>query len=215
MTMKTNLRHIFLLLVALCIEGHVNAQIRYDAISGIQIGTNEIDIESSIHTKDILKLHLAGDSYSAFFTIDFYHTFCYLSTINSTVYFYESDTSSYQDVRAYHIRLSANGEIYDSYTEPEDALEVLRKLHPVSYSFKNEAVKAKSAQGESSETHFGFIAQEVKEILPDDVNEDSDGNLSIRYNTFIPIAVNSVKALSDKISRNEERIAELEKSLMK
>ena len=170
--------------------------------------------DCSIYTKDIYKLHLAGDSYSAFFTIDFYHTFCYLSTINSTVYFYESDTSSYQDIRANSLKLSANGEIYDSYTEPEDALEVLRQLRPVSYTFKSKA-KADTSLRSGTDTHFGFIAQEVKEILPDDVNEDSDGNLSIRYNTFIPIAINSVKALSDKISRNEERLAELEKSLMK
>lgn len=212
--MKTIIRHISILLVMFCAGVQMHAQIHYDETYGIRIGSG-LGFVCSIYTKDIYKLHLAGDSYSAFFTIDFYHTFCYLSTINSTVYFYESDTSTYQDVRAYHIRLSANGEIYDSYTEPEDALEVLRRLRPVSYSFKNEAVKAKSTQGETPETHFGFIAQEVKEILPDDVNEDSDGNLSIRYNTFIPIAINSVKALSDKISRNEERLAELEKSLMK
>lgn len=213
--MKTILRYIASAVTAIFICLPVQAQIRYDEQTGIQIGDTEIDNDFSINMKDIYKMVFMGPENCSIFEIDCYHTFTYFTSYDMTIYFYESDTSSYQDVRAYDIRLRANGEIYDSYTEPEDALEVLRRLRPVSYSFKNEAVKAKSAQGETPETHFGFIAQEVKEILPDDVNEDSDGNLSIRYNTFIPIAVNSVKALSDKISRNEERIAELEKSLMK
>lgn len=211
--MKTITQYITIITV-MFISIPVNAQIRYDEQTGIQIGTTETDPDYSINTKDIRKLTFTGPENGSYFSIDFYHTFCYLSGINTTVYFYESDTSSYQDVRAYDIRQSANGEIYDSYTEPEDALEVLRQLRPVSYSFKNES-RSRSLKADSAATHFGFIAQEVKEVLPDDVNEDCEGNLSIRYSTFIPVAVNSIKALSDKASRNEERLAELEKSILK
>lgn len=211
--MKTIIQYITIAAV-LSVSLPAIAQLRYDRQTGIHIGTTETDPDYSINTKDIHKITMYGPGDGSYLSLDIYHTFSYIYGLGFNVYFYESDTSTYQDIRAYDIRQSANGEIYDSYTEPEDALEVLRQLRPVSYSFKNES-RSRSLKADSAATHFGFIAQEVREVLPDDVDEDCEGNLSIRYATFIPVAVNSIKALSDKASRNEKRLAELEKSILK
>lgn len=42
---------------------------------------------------------------------------------------------------------------------------------------------------------IGFIAQEVREILPDGVSEDREGYLSIGYSAIIPVLVEAVKEL--------------------
>ena len=46
---------------------------------------------------------------------------------------------------------------------------------------------------------FGFIAQEVKELFPELVEEGSDGILSINYIGLIPVLVEGIKDLQNKI----------------
>lgn len=41
--------------------------------------------------------------------------------------------------------------------------------------------------------HYGFVAQEVKEIFPELVYEDNEGNLAVDYQSFIPILFEIVK----------------------
>jgi len=56
---------------------------------------------------------------------------------------------------------------------------------------------------------LGFIAQEVKDILPEAVGEihnNGTKHLGITYNTFIPVIVKSVQDLSDKLDSLEERL---------
>ena len=44
---------------------------------------------------------------------------------------------------------------------------------------------------------IGFIAEEVREILPDLVSEDHDGYLSIGYTAIIPVFADAVKELNN------------------
>ncbi|MDN5329287.1 MAG: hypothetical protein PWP35_1074 [Bacteroidales bacterium] len=47
--------------------------------------------------------------------------------------------------------------------------------------------------------HYGFIAQEVKEIFPELVYEDNDGILGIDYVAFIPLLVEELKKQNEVI----------------
>lgn len=46
---------------------------------------------------------------------------------------------------------------------------------------------------------YGFIAQEVREVLPELVTENEEGLLSMNYNGIIPVLVNAVKTLAAQI----------------
>jgi hypothetical protein len=47
----------------------------------------------------------------------------------------------------------------------------------------------------NNEVHYGLIAQEIKELLPELVTEDDEGLLRIKYNEFIPIIIQYLKEL--------------------
>lgn len=49
-------------------------------------------------------------------------------------------------------------------------------------------------------THYGLIAQELKEIYPDLVSEGGDGFLSINYIEIIPLLISSIQELSSQLA---------------
>ena len=48
-------------------------------------------------------------------------------------------------------------------------------------------------------THYGLIAQELKEIYPDLVYENDNGYLSINYTELIPVLIQSIKELKAQV----------------
>jgi hypothetical protein len=51
--------------------------------------------------------------------------------------------------------------------------------------------------------HYGLIAQELKELYPDLVYEDDNGFLGVNYTGLIPVLVQSIQELNQKIERLE------------
>lgn len=74
----------------------------------------------------------------------------------------------------------------------ESAIDKLRSLRPVSYTFKPDSM-IYLKEGEEKRTHYGVIAQEMKEIFPDLVSEDGAGYLSVNYIELIPLLIQAVK----------------------
>ena len=60
-------------------------------------------------------------------------------------------------------------------------------------------------------THYGCIAQEVEEVLPEVVGEGPDGDKTVAYAEIVPVLIESIKAQQRQIELLEARIAELEK----
>ena len=59
---------------------------------------------------------------------------------------------------------------------------------------------------------YGLVAQQVREVLPDIVDEDASGYLSVNYQSVIPVLV---EALKEQQTQNEAlgaRVAELERT---
>jgi hypothetical protein len=81
----------------------------------------------------------------------------------------------------------------------------LKKLNPVNYKWicGNESC------------NLGFIAQEVREVLPSFVGENSDKTLGLYSDRFTPLTVKAVQELNDKLDAQEQRIAVLEDILKK
>lgn len=77
--------------------------------------------------------------------------------------------------------------------------DLARKLRPVSFRFKD-----------AEETHYGFIAQEVMESLPDTVTEGGNGYLTLAYLELIAPLYALVQEQEKRINQLEERLKALE-----
>jgi hypothetical protein len=73
--------------------------------------------------------------------------------------------------------------------------EVLQ-LRPVSFNWK---------EYNPTETQYGFIAQEVEAIIPEIVNEDSEGYKNIKH-AYVPILVNAIKELQKQIDQMKQHL---------
>ena len=71
--------------------------------------------------------------------------------------------------------------------------DLVARLNPVEYKFTSDAAGKK---------HYGFIAQEVQEVMPDAVKENKNGYLGLNYLEFIAPAI-------AMIQRQEKEITEL------
>jgi hypothetical protein len=85
----------------------------------------------------------------------------------------------------------------DNITTYTRGLSEVLQLRPVSFNWK---------QYNSSETQYGFIAQEVETIIPEIVNEDSEGYKNIK-NAYIPILVNAIKELQNQIDQIKQDLS--------
>jgi polyhydroxyalkanoate synthesis regulator phasin len=52
---------------------------------------------------------------------------------------------------------------------------------------------------------YGFIAQDVKELFPELVQADENGLLAINYTGLIPVLLEAIKDLQDKVEKLEQR----------
>ena len=88
------------------------------------------------------------------------------------------------------------------------ALDIIGRLNTKSYQYKS--------QPENAPYSFGFLAQEVKDILPGAVryNEKND-RYTLDYSAFGVLAVQAIKEQQETIVSLEERITALEEALLK
>ncbi len=121
---------------------------------------------------------------------------------------------------------SSDRELKENIREMSDtersALENLNLLTPVSYNYKERTDRIPELTEEAradmiahgvnpddytkgydnpvmKKTHFGLIAQELKEIYPELVYEQQDGYLGINYTELIPVLMQAIKELNNKV----------------
>ena len=87
--------------------------------------------------------------------------------------------------------------------EPLAATDKLMDMNPVSYAWKVDPDGPRS---------MGFIAQEMREIMPEAVStgDDEDAMMSMDYGRITPILVSALQDAHRKIEQLEQRIAEME-----
>jgi hypothetical protein len=108
--------------------------------------------------------------------------------------------------------------------EEASTLRNILSLRPISYNLKQRYVDAwedgKTRQipvyDETSDLfrnrHYGLIAQELQEIYPDLVYTSGEGLLTVNYNELVPILIESVKTLNNRISELEGNLSVLRSS---
>lgn len=104
----------------------------------------------------------------------------------------------------------ANGAIFLSdkkfkrnITKIENALDIIKRLDGKSYYWKQQEFKQRDF---NSIRQLGFIAQEVKEVIPDIVHIDKNGEQGINYTAIIPYLVESIKELSNELNSLREEL---------
>lgn len=88
-------------------------------------------------------------------------------------------------------------------TDGRDLLRVVAALEPVTWSWRDE-----TQRGEG--TRYGFVAQQVAQVLPDLVTQSLDGVLSMNYRGLIPLLVRAVQQLEDRLAAQRLRLDRLE-----
>ena len=72
----------------------------------------------------------------------------------------------------------------------------MQKLRGVTFKWKEDTDSYKMT---NISDDIGFIAQEVREVLPTIVRENEDGKLSLRDRAIIPLLVEAIKELKAEI----------------
>jgi hypothetical protein len=90
------------------------------------------------------------------------------------------------------------------------SLSKVLKLNGVNYFYKASEFPDKNF---SKSLQIGFIAQEVKEVVPEIVTEDKDGYLSVDYSKVTPLLVEAMKEQNTVIENQKTEIEMLKKEL--
>ncbi len=85
----------------------------------------------------------------------------------------------------------------------ENTSEVIKRLNPVSYQYKTEAFKDRNFHVGMT---YGFIAQELKEVLPNSVTLQSDGYYSVNYISLIPVLTQAIKEQQKQIEELKAKL---------
>ncbi|MGH8003818.1 MAG: tail fiber domain-containing protein, partial [Limisphaerales bacterium] len=93
-----------------------------------------------------------------------------------------------------------------------DAMAVIEKLRGVDFDWKrSEFADHQFTDGKQ----LGFVAQEVKDVLPMLVSEGSDGYLSVDYGRLTPVLVEAVKAQQKIIDNQNGELSAVKAQLEK
>ena len=103
------------------------------------------------------------------------------------------------------------------------ATSLIKQLHPKSFEW-NDLAKSKFEVFRNTGTQYGLIAQDVKEVMPEWVDDNliGSGYMGIRYDKLIPVllqgeieTISRVETLEDKVKRLEMENSKLKAKLSK
>ena len=77
-------------------------------------------------------------------------------------------------------------------------IDIIKKLKPVTFKYK-----------ESEKVSFGFIAQDLLELFPDEaysmIGTSPDGMYNVNYTELVPILTKALQELIKRVEQLEER----------
>lgn len=107
-----------------------------------------------------------------------------------------SAARAYGLVRSYSFSTASDERLKKDIKDISYGLKDIEKIRPVSYKFK---------KGEDV-VKLGFIAQEVKQHIPEVVDGSEEENYGISYDELVPILVKSVQELSERVKELENKM---------
>jgi hypothetical protein len=91
----------------------------------------------------------------------------------------------------------------------DDALGKVLRLNGVSFRWRTEEHPDRGLPGGR---HYGLVAQEVEQVLPEVVGDGPGGEKALAYSELIPVLVEAVKELKTENEALKQRIEALERA---
>lgn len=129
--------------------------------------------------------------------------------------FYNPSTKTYNYIYVAGVYNQSDRRAKQDVTDLTDGIASLMRLRPVTYHWvpspdEVTVTEESTAYGSgSNELQYGFIAQEIEEILPDIVTTDADGNKAVNYISLIPVLVKSIQELQGQVAAQSSVIDNL------
>ncbi len=92
--------------------------------------------------------------------------------------------------------ISSSLRFKENVKDMSDSSSGIMKLRPTIFNYKADAKK---------HTHYGLIAEEVLEVMPDLVVHDQMGPFTVKYNDLIPMLLNEIQKLNKRIEKLEKK----------
>lgn len=141
------------------------------------------------------------------------------------VVFYNTDTRTFNSIQVANVYNYSDARAKENVQTLKSGLSSILGLHPVSYNWKQE-VATQSLSRDSSEkndttldvgygpveenqTQYGFLAQEVEDVIPNAVKTDADGHKMVNYTAIIPMLVQAVQELQATVEKQAQQIEQL------
>lgn len=106
------------------------------------------------------------------------------------------------NVYSYNYPAMSDRRLKDDINPIKNGLDIISKINPVSYKWKNESM--------DKDLHWGFIAQELIEVFPNSIIDKSNDTLSVRYQEIIPILTKALQEQQELIENQNKKIKKLE-----
>ena len=206
----------FLALFISLISFQISAQIVY--------GNNRLMINGGGHSR--YNLGIAGwpGMYWAlgsdkFFLLDLYSASPCLAGSQNQIDFYNPLTNSYNLIRVGNVFTFSDGRAKENVKTITTGLNSVLQLRPVSYKWKKSEITDSAASKlsniafgpyEDESVQYGFLAQEVENVLPDAVKTDVDGRKLINYTAIIPLLVEAVQELQATVEAQAEALSKIQ-----
>lgn len=199
-----------------------NAQITYDE-TGLNIGNATTHYRYNFLINDFTGLSWTYANATKYFQCDVTTASPRLSGTNNEIVFYNSVNSTFNSIQVSNVYQHSDGRAKKNIRTIDFGLNTILKLRPVSYNWKTESDIQEeqnsfynknieqniSISQANDKTQYGFIAQELEQIIPDAVITDENGNKLINYTVIMPMLVQSIQDLQIIITNQENTIANL------
>lgn len=140
-----------------------------------------------------------------------------ISGTNNKIQFYNPNAKVYQNIEVASLFNTSDAKAKKDITPLSFGMSNLLKLRPVTFEWKqtsdffDDNITANYSRNSSlpeteSRLQYGFLAQEVEDVLPDIVCTNEDGIKSVNYIAMIPLLVQSIKELNLEIENRAEKL---------
>lgn len=153
---------------------------------------------------------------SNFFQLDLTAANPRLAGTGNQVVFFNTETSTFNNIQVGNVYNYSDSRAKENIQTIQPGLDAVSKLRPVSYNWKAEMIKIDSLnsyipQGPNvnEKLQYGFLAQDMEQVLPDIVTNDESGFKMINYVALVPVLVKAVQELQEIVNAQTTMIEQL------
>lgn len=216
--MKKSFTKIILMFVLTLLSVGMNAQITY---AGGHLSINDAPTNNyfGLNIDKWLGMYWTCNS-NKFFQLDLSPENPRLAGTGNVVVFFNSAMNKFNSIEAANVYNYSDARAKDNIKTLTSGLNAILQLRPVTYTWKKmvqvDAVgvnpsteNVASGPDEDAQNQYGFLAQEVENVVPDVVKTDKEGHKMINYTAIIPMLVQAVQDLQATVETQAVEIAKL------